>query len=885
MKLILFKFVFIFVLLFFESFASFAQGTWTYSYALHNRKLNSLFITDYNHLCVVGGNKTNDSIQSIYTSSDAGSNYMIVTDFVSPWLKSVFFTSGNTGISVGDYGKIIKTTDGGYAWNTIALSGIAGQRHYNSVFFTDASTGFAAGGIQLNDSVSTILKTTDGGETWTISKDNPGYWLTSVHFPSAMTGYAVGDHGILYKTLDGGSNWTQKAIPGVAGSRNFSAVYFTNDNTGFIAGGNMTNDSIQTILKTTDGGETWTVIRDNLDPMLNDIYFLNPGEGYAVGYGGTVLHSTDTGTTWQAVTLPDFNPFFNFNAVRFLNPDYGYIIGDAGIIYRYFGGFGQGPIVSTLPASDISPTSVQLNATVNANNYTTTVAFEYGTTTAYGNTVSANPSQVNGSNDINVNAALSGLSANTHYHFRVKAGNTMATNYGEDLQFYTGISDIPNFNFENWDTASLLLPDSMDYTAGMLSRVSALCHGNYAIRLENDVISESPGVFLIGESQNGQAFSGGVPFHSRPDTLTGCFNYSVIPNDTALVLLIFKKQGVTISDNLFKIYGNSSGAYVDLKFPISYISYDIPDSVIFAIACTDYRHQTELLSGSFVEVDNIHFSGTSESIPNYDFENWTNYNHITLNNWWYSRKDRAGEGMGSNLPVIISTDPHSGSFAAVIRNIISPQDTISGLMYTGSENHNNFLVDFKPISLNGFYKFFPQNGDSLFITINLKSGVQQVGTGIFKTGDTANEYTSFSANIKYDNPLIPDSAEIHIQVFDYGKPLGSSYAVVDDLNFDGFLADVEENPFVKPASPDFEFIIYPNPFSNNAVINFTLEQPEQVLIRLYHLSGKEAMTILNKKLDAGNHEITISASDIEKGFYICIINAGGKNYNKKIIIY
>lgn len=347
MKLILFKFVFIFVLLFFESFASFAQGTWTYSYALHNRKLNSLFITDYNHLCVVGGNKTNDSIQSIYTSSDAGSNYMIVTDFVSPWLKSVFFTSGNTGISVGDYGKILKTTDGGYAWNTIALSGIAGQRHYNNVFFTDASTGFAVGGIQFNDSVSTILKTTDGGETWAISKDNPGYWLTSVHFPSAMTGYAVGDHGILYKTLDGGSNWTQKAIPGVAGSRNFSAVYFTNDNTGFIAGGNMTNDSIQTILKTTDGGETWTVIRDNLDPMLNDIYFLSPGEGYAVGYGGTVLHSTDTGTTWQAVTLPDFNPFFNFNAVRFLNPDYGYIIGDAGIIYRYFGGFGQGPIVST----------------------------------------------------------------------------------------------------------------------------------------------------------------------------------------------------------------------------------------------------------------------------------------------------------------------------------------------------------------------------------------------------------------------------------------------------------------------------------------------------------------------------------------------------------
>jgi len=873
------------VLFLFACCTAYAQGTWTYSYALHNRNLNSLFITDYYHLCIVGGNKTNDSIQSIYTSSDAGNTYAIVTDIVSPWVKSVFFTTSNIGISVGSYGKILKTTDEGYTWNTISLSGMMSQRHYNSVFFTDALTGFAAGGIQSNDSVSTIIKTTDGGETWTISKDNPGYWFNAIHFPSALVGYAAGDHGILYKTVDGGINWTQKIIPGAAGTRNFNKVFFTTNTSGFIAGGNLANDSIQTILKTTDGGETWTVIRDNLDPMLNDIYFISPMEGYAVGYSGTVLHSIDTGNTWQPVAIPDYNPFYNFNSVRFLNPYYGYIVGDAGIIYRYFGGWGQGPVVITKPASNISLSSVQLNATVNANNYTTTVAFEYGTTTAYGNSVLGNPSQVNDTTDISVFATLSGLSLNTIYHFRVKASNTMATNVGEDLQFYTGISSIPNFNFEIWDTISMILPDSFDMTGGKLTKLSASCHGDYAIRIENDSNSESPGVILIGKSDEGVNFYGGVPFNSRPDSLIGCFDYNIIPNDTALILLILKKQGTVISSNFFEIYGSSSANYQTLKFPISYSSPEIPDTIIFGIVCTDFRNQAQIVLGSFINVDYIRFSGTTESIPNYDFENWINYDHITLNNWWYSRKDRVGEGLGANLPVRISSDAHTGDYAAIVSNIITVGDSIGGHMSTGTKDHYRFALDYKPNTLTGFYKYFPQNGDSLTICIAVFNNAQIIGSGFFKTGDTTSFYNPFTATILYNLPEIPDSAEITVRVFNNDIPLGNSYAIIDDFNFDGFLADVEENPFVKPASADFEFNIYPNPFSNNATINFTLEQPEQVQIRLYHISGKEAMSVVNKNFEAGNHEISIINSGLQKGFYVCVITSRGNNYNKKIIIY
>jgi len=115
----------------------FQDTLWTSTYGPYFLDLNSVVVKSFNNICMVRGNKTNDSIQTIIITQDAGQNWDIVTDFVSPWLKSVYFTDANNGIAVGDYGKILKTTDGGNSvgsWQTITLTGNASQRHYNSVF-------------------------------------------------------------------------------------------------------------------------------------------------------------------------------------------------------------------------------------------------------------------------------------------------------------------------------------------------------------------------------------------------------------------------------------------------------------------------------------------------------------------------------------------------------------------------------------------------------------------------------------------------------------------------------------------------------------------------------------------------------------------------------
>jgi alpha-tubulin suppressor-like RCC1 family protein len=95
------------------------------------------------------------------------------------------------------------------------------------------------------------------------------------------------------------------------------------------------------------------------------------------------------------------------------------------------------PVATTLTASSPTMTGATLSGTVNANFNSVSVSFEYGTTTAYGSSIAAVPGTVGGSTDTNVGVTLTGLSANTTYHFRVTATNSSGTVTGGDATFTT----------------------------------------------------------------------------------------------------------------------------------------------------------------------------------------------------------------------------------------------------------------------------------------------------------------------------------------------------------------------------------------------------------------------------------------------------------------
>jgi uncharacterized protein (TIGR02145 family) len=104
--------------------------------------------------------------------------------------------------------------------------------------------------------------------------------------------------------------------------------------------------------------------------------------------------------------------------------------------------YGQSPTATTSSVTNIEATTATLIGNVVANNLSTVVTLEYGTTTSYGTTVTAAQSPLTGVTTSSVNADIAGLTEATIYHFRVKAVNSLGTTYGSDLTFTTLLADV-----------------------------------------------------------------------------------------------------------------------------------------------------------------------------------------------------------------------------------------------------------------------------------------------------------------------------------------------------------------------------------------------------------------------------------------------------------
>jgi len=111
---------------------------------------------------------------------------------------------------------------------------------------------------------------------------------------------------------------------------------------------------------------------------------------------------------------------------------------------------GQEPLATTQAATNVTATSATLNGTINANYLSSIVSFEYGTTLTYGQTITATQSPVTGNSNTRVTVDITGLTAGTTYHFRVKAENELGAAIGNDSTFTfrtSGIDKIDNITY------------------------------------------------------------------------------------------------------------------------------------------------------------------------------------------------------------------------------------------------------------------------------------------------------------------------------------------------------------------------------------------------------------------------------------------------------
>jgi photosystem II stability/assembly factor-like uncharacterized protein len=133
--------------------------------------------------------------------------------------------------------------------------------------------------------------------------------LRAVQFVDANEGWAIGDEGVIWHTIDGGKHWERQPT-GVRAS--LRSVHFLNPFTGWVVGREALPHgagSVGVVLVTQDGGLKWRHVNVNLLPGLNQVRFFNDKVGVLLGDGTDqfptgVFTTTDGGRSWKPVQGP-----------------------------------------------------------------------------------------------------------------------------------------------------------------------------------------------------------------------------------------------------------------------------------------------------------------------------------------------------------------------------------------------------------------------------------------------------------------------------------------------------------------------------------------------------------------------------------------------------
>jgi photosystem II stability/assembly factor-like uncharacterized protein len=300
--------------------------------------------------------KSTNSGESWSPSLSADYNHSTDTLAIDPRITTTLYAGGSFGVS--------KSTDGGASWHTInnGLANQYGNAYVRALVIDPRTTTTLYVGGQTADNHTGISKSTDGGTSWhttnnglpidewgntlsvtalAIDSTNPNiiYALGWLNIPGTFASFST-----IYKSADGGANWSQIFNASRVASLFALAIDPLNSNTIYAAGhaydccggvvlkstnngGSWSrinlafgisvlaidptnpnviyagaNISVFGVFKSTNGGQSWGEFNDGLrghDPYALAIDPAHPRTVYA-GSGGGVFKSTNSGTSWSA---------------------------------------------------------------------------------------------------------------------------------------------------------------------------------------------------------------------------------------------------------------------------------------------------------------------------------------------------------------------------------------------------------------------------------------------------------------------------------------------------------------------------------------------------------------------------------------------------------
>lgn len=286
---------------------------------------------------------------------------------------------------------------------------------------------------------------------------------------------------------------------------------------------------------------------------------------------------------------------------------------------------------------------------------------------------------------------------------------------------------------------------------------------------------------------------------------------------------------------------------------------------------------------------------TNAQIPNSGFEEWTIQSEIEIpiEPWATNNLQKKPTGVTYN-PVTKSTDHYPtnvGNYSIRMENNISYLSEEGELLpywacsygysttafYPGY-NGPVFPITGHPNSFCGYYKFLPQNNDTMVISITLYLSGEVVSSATLSSNLTVSEWTSFS--ISLPDYTTADSAQIGFAAFynELGSlpsgPHGNSILYIDNLNFDNLITGISEQ-IVKT----YLFNLYPNPSSEIVTLNIDNANYTDLTLNIYNVAGK---LITSETLEGNKQQINVGG--LSNGIYMVEIKTKEWTGNQKLII-
>ena len=295
-----------------------------------------------------------------------------------------------TGYDKSGHFKLIKTMDGGQAWNKVELPvspptydvtlNEIGQPGYVTAYFLNGSDGYLSW-IDDSKQLMTVLHTTDGGQHWQVSKTKVSVYadaVSNVDFINQKQGWILAtstvgtesEQKFLYRTSNGGKSWAQ-----VADSLKFpyqgtiNSLGFTNQSHGWFGTGDMASNTVS-LYRTSDGGATWNSVHVPTPTLFNKQsnaiatttpIFSGKAGTFVTTYSKlengedndylVIYHTTDDGKTWHT----SINSLLKNipTSALYMGIENGWVI-NHGTVYRTVNSGQTWLSVSKLPGSDFT---------------------------------------------------------------------------------------------------------------------------------------------------------------------------------------------------------------------------------------------------------------------------------------------------------------------------------------------------------------------------------------------------------------------------------------------------------------------------------------------------------------------------------------------------